>query len=226
MNITFNVICTSTSDSYSSTYYDYNYYGYSAPSNDDSYTSLQNLFDFYIKSNSVYSGINKATLRGRVQYKTITSNGTYYPYNTSTFIKKIVVNVPAPLKTAKAMRPPNLDSAAVYFTSFSTNTSTNFNLQVNANRTAVCIRKLGTEGYYIDIIYNNSTSTYTKNYTEKCIYYRYTGSINYNFLTVYPSNQNALLQVPFIDLTAYPNTAGFKTITIYPLFKIPELDNL
>lgn len=99
MDMTFNVICTSTPASYTSTYYDYNYYGYTAPSNDNSTTSLQNLFDFYIKSNSVYSGINKATLKGRIQHRTITSNGTYYPYNTSTFIRKIVVNVSPSLQT-------------------------------------------------------------------------------------------------------------------------------
>lgn len=103
MDMTFNVICTSTPASYTSTYYDYNYYGYTAPSNDNATTGLQNLFDFYIKSNSVYSGINKATLRGRIQHKTITSNGTYYPYNTSTFIKKIVVNVPTPSPSLQAI---------------------------------------------------------------------------------------------------------------------------
>ena len=93
------VVSSSSSSGYSDTYIQYSRYAYTIPSNDNSYTSLQNLGSYKIRSNSVYSGIQELIYRGRIQHMTITSNGTYTPYNTSTIIRKVVVNVSPNLTT-------------------------------------------------------------------------------------------------------------------------------
>ena len=74
-------------------YVNYYYRKITQPSNDNSMTSLQTLCYVKIKSNISYSGIQEVDVQGRIQNMTITDNGTYYPYDNSTVVKKIVVNV-------------------------------------------------------------------------------------------------------------------------------------
>lgn len=64
------------------------------PENDNSVTNTQDLFYGFPSENSDIIGITEFTLKGKIENKTITQNGTYYPYDSSTIIKKIIVDVP------------------------------------------------------------------------------------------------------------------------------------
>jgi len=64
------------------------------PVDDNSVTNTQELFYGFPSDNSNIIGINGFTLKGKIENKTITENGTYYPSDSSTIIKKITVNVP------------------------------------------------------------------------------------------------------------------------------------
>lgn len=63
------------------------------PENDNSVTNTQELFYGFPSDNSDIIGISEFTLKGKIENKTITQNGTYYPYDNSTIIKKIVVDI-------------------------------------------------------------------------------------------------------------------------------------
>lgn len=69
------------------------------PVDDNSVTNTQELFYGFPSDNSNIIGINSFTLKGKIENKTITENGTYYPSDSSTIIKKITVNVPEPTPT-------------------------------------------------------------------------------------------------------------------------------
>lgn len=82
-------------------YVDNNIVGYEVlprtyPSNDNSISEYQDIGRFYIKNQNEYCGINEAIIRARFQYKTITSNGTYYPQGLSCILSKVVVAIPNP----------------------------------------------------------------------------------------------------------------------------------
>ena len=70
------------------------YKKYTAPVDNNSVTDLQSLFTVGPHLLGSYAGIGTVGIKGKIEYKTITSNGTYYPYDESSFIQKIVVNVP------------------------------------------------------------------------------------------------------------------------------------
>lgn len=71
---------------------------YNNPSSDDNTTSLQVAS---INPSNNYNAMNRCDLVAKIQYKTITSNGTYYPYDSNTILKKVVVNVPVNTLTQK-----------------------------------------------------------------------------------------------------------------------------
>lgn len=71
-------------------------YSYVAPDNDNSTTDLQRIEEIAISENGNGNviGFGVIYVRAKIQYITIESNGTYYPTDDNTVIKKIVVNVP------------------------------------------------------------------------------------------------------------------------------------
>jgi len=77
------------------------YTGFTQPSNNNSTTNLQDLT--FNAENYGYNGFSTFTYSTKIQYKTITSNGTYYPTDSNTAIRKVVVNV-----------KPNVNSEEVY----------------------------------------------------------------------------------------------------------------
>lgn len=79
----------------SGSYVNVEYLGYTEPLNDNSTTSTQVIARVVYNNNSSYTGIYRVSLANRIQFLTISSNGTYYPYNDSTIIKKVVVDVPS-----------------------------------------------------------------------------------------------------------------------------------
>ena len=82
------------------TYFTREYFAYTPPPDDNSVTAAQPVMRWKINPdlNPIYHyiGINSVTLNQQIQYKTITRNGTFYPANNYSLIKKIVVNVPVP----------------------------------------------------------------------------------------------------------------------------------
>jgi len=71
--------------------------GFSQPSNNNQTTGLQNKYFYAFTSG--YDGYSTFVYSLKIQYITITSNGTYYPTDDNTAIRKVVVNVSPSLTT-------------------------------------------------------------------------------------------------------------------------------
>lgn len=130
---------------YSSTENGVIYYrdGYTPPSNDNITTSAQRIM--YIRAapdaNNNFFAMNTINCYMRIQHKTITSNGTYYPYNNNTVIKKIVVNVPTINNTTKTITSNGTYTPDSPYTGFS---SVVVNVTGTVNNTTKDITSNGT----------------------------------------------------------------------------------
>lgn len=95
-NITPSIYVQSTDYSSTSSGVLYERFAYTAPSSDNSTTSNQKIMQFRLSPSSSYNyfSLNAIACYMKIQHKTITSNGTYYPTDNMTVLKKIIVNVP------------------------------------------------------------------------------------------------------------------------------------
>lgn len=57
---------------------------------DDTYE----VYNVKLKDNNVYCGFNEVRILGKIEYLNINENGTYYPSDFSSIIRKVVVNTP------------------------------------------------------------------------------------------------------------------------------------
>lgn len=92
VNVTPNVTTASSTVSFET---------FSQPSNNNQTTSLQNKY-FYALS-SGYDGFSSFVYSLKIQYITINSNGTYYPTDDNTAIRKVIVDVPTNTLTTKTI---------------------------------------------------------------------------------------------------------------------------
>ena len=84
-------------------YYTYGSIGYTLPSS-GSISSLQDLFKCNSRYNTNRLGFNSVIFQGKIQNMNITSNGTYTPYDDSTIIRNITVNVPTSTISVQSSR--------------------------------------------------------------------------------------------------------------------------
>lgn len=144
----------------SSSYYTYTVPSYTLPSNDNSYTSSQELGRFTIKQQSTYCGFYTTYINGRIQYKTITENGTYYPYDNNTLLKKVVVNVPSNVVTITCFNILINSSQSVYYLSDFVKYSTNQNMSTASNYWAIELYE-DTDSYIMKLHKFSNTNGYS-----------------------------------------------------------------
>lgn len=179
---------TSSSTDSSNSYVNRYINGYASPTSGNT-SGLQTITYVSMKSNSTYSGIHRVNIRAKIQSMNITANGTYYPYDSSTIIKTITVNVPT--SSLITFDRVTVSSTIILLSNF-TNYSSGGTINTAGYSTTVLIRK-NTSNYEVGV-YKNRNS-YNQSHTFTGNFYAYTFSYNNNVM-LGNSGDNNLVELP------------------------------
>lgn len=180
----------------------YSRIAYTAPSSDNSTTSSQKVMEIRLSPTSTYNyfALNSINCYMKIQHKTITSNGTYYPYDNMTAIKKIIVNVPTANNTTLTITTNGTytpDSPYTGFSSVTVNVPSKLDLKYismtysvgsELNNCGVNLLYLSYNGTYISIPSTSNRTSRTDAYYSAVnvfnyqynVWYFYVAKIQYN----------------------------------------------